>query len=221
MSLYPGYKCKVTIGTVTIAEMNKWGLPGKVNKLIESSKFEGAFETFVYGQAQGGQVSFSGFFDDSDTTGQDILLAAYANKTNIANLRVYYGTAVTQFFHLVPGATLYIETIDIGEADISGLVPISFTLKASGGYFDRCLGYYSDDDLTFAHVAGANNDTITKSGGTSFVTLGYVAGQRLIVEGSSDNDGSYTLHNVAANVLTLTNDTITAESAGAPVSRYR
>jgi len=218
MSVLKGYKGKVAIGLVKIAEMTKWGLPGKAMNLIESSQFEDEFATFCYGIAKGGQVAISGWFDDTDTTGQDVLLAAYKDKTNIANLRVHYGSAAAQFFHLTPGATLLAENVVIGDADPSGLVPISFNLTASAGYFDKCIGYYSADDLTFTHNTGANNDTIAKSGGTSFVTLGYVAGQRLIVEGSASNDGNYVIHTVAKNTLTLTSDAITTEPPTPTVS---
>ncbi len=214
MSKYPGYKCKIAIGQVTVSQMNKWSLPGKVNTIIEKTVFLAEFQEFSYGNAKGGEVSFSGYWDAEDTTGQAVLITAWENKTNIEDLRVYYGTGTAEFFRLTAGATLYIETLDIGEADISGLVPISFTLRVSGGYFEKASACYEDDDVTFSHEVGDNNDTVTKSAGTSFVTLGFVAGQTLFIEGSDLNDGYYTIYNVAANVLTLTSDAIDDEASG-------
>lgn len=55
----------------------------------------------------------------------------------------------------------------------------------------------------------ANPDTITKTGGTSFVTLGMVVGDFIRVaasENSGENDGVYEVAVVAADVLTLTLD---------------
>jgi len=217
--MYTGYKCLVKIGTVTIAEMNKWGLPGKANNIIDRTVFEETFETFEYGDAKGGQVMFGGFMADGDTTGQDVITAAYKNKTNIANLRVYYGTAATgeEFFHLTPGATCFMESLTIGEADPSGLVPIAFTLTISGGYFEKASAYRVGT-LVFAHVTGANNDTITRSTGTSFITLGFAAGQKLFVEGSISNDGNYIIYSVSSTVITVTSDAITNEGAAATIS---
>ena len=57
-------------------------------------------------------------------------------------------------------------------------------------------------------------DTITRTGG-SFISDGFVAGDQITVEGSTSNDGSYTLAIVAATTLTLVGaDSLTAEVAG-------
>ncbi len=74
---------------------------------------------------------------------------------------------------------------------------------------------YEGTDVTFAN---ANPDTITKTGGTSFVTLGFVAGQMVKVVGSPANSSVFEIGVVAANVLTLAvAETLTAESAGATI----
>jgi len=223
-TVYQGYLGKVTIGVTTIATMNRWNLPGRRNEILESSAFTDAFKTFVYGITEGGQAEFSGFFDDTDATGQALITAAYTGKTSLTNLRFYYGDGDTEFFHLTPEASLLVENLEIGEADLSGLVPIKFTLKISNGYMAKVAGYYNGIDVSFTHNVGASNDTIQKTGGTNFAGLGFLAGQDLIVEGSTDNNTSSakTFHiksaGVAADVLTLDEDTVTTEIAGDDVS---
>jgi hypothetical protein len=211
------YKCKISIGTVKIGEMNKENLPGMTNIIIDSTVFQDEFEKFVYGNTKGGQATFSGFMADGDTTGQDVITAAYVDQTNIANLRVWYGTGVADFFHLTAGATCFVESLQIGEADLSGLVPITFTLTVSDGYFVKASAY-REGTLAFAHVTGANNDTITRSTGTSFITLGFAAGQNLIVEGSALNDGNYIIYSVSSTIITVTSDALQDESPATVVS---
>lgn len=140
MAVNQAYKGKITLGANTVANANKWGINGMTNKLIESSAFADEFEKFVYGMGNGGKLSFSGYYDATDTNGQNALMTAYINKTTLAtgttnDPRVYY--SATGYFELSSGAECLVETIDIGEADLSGLVPISFTLQVSGGYFQK------------------------------------------------------------------------------------
>jgi hypothetical protein len=69
--------------------------------------------------------------------------------------------------------------------------------------------------IAFVH---SNPDTITRSAG-SFVTDGYMPGDRIMVGGSNSNDGVYTLSAVAPLTLTLiASDSLDIEPAGASVT---
>jgi len=60
----------------------------------------------------------------------------------------------------------------------------------------------------------SNPDTITDSG-NGFVTAGFVAGDKIVVSGTSNNNGTYTIDTVAAGTITLiASDALTAEGAG-------
>jgi hypothetical protein len=68
------------------------------------------------------------------------------------------------------------------------------------------------ESLTFAD---ANPDTITGSG-TSFITQGFVEGMEIVISGSVSNNGTYTIADVTATVITVdSQDTLVAEG---PVS---
>jgi len=78
--------------------------------------------------------------------------------------------------------------------------------------------YYSRGWINAITIAFNDNDpdadTITDSG-TGFVTAGFTATDKITVAGSDSNDGTYTLGNVAAGVLTLDEaDELTNEEAG-------
>lgn len=68
----------------------------------------------------------------------------------------------------------------------------------------------------------SNPDTITDSS-SGFVSLGFVAGQDVTINGSdSDNDGVYDIATVAAGTLTLEADeALTAESSNADLEIFR
>ena len=64
-----------------------------------------------------------------------------------------------------------------------------------------------------------NPDTIVRSDGGDFTTENYVIGDQIMVGGSADNDGRYTIATVAATTLTLeASDALTAEAAGENVT---
>ena len=71
---------------------------------------------------------------------------------------------------------------------------------------------------TIAFVEGGATDTITDSG-SGFSNAGFTAGMKIVVSGSENNNGTYTLASVSSGTLTLTatTDDLTAESAGEDV----
>ena len=94
------------------------------------------------------------------------------------------------------------------------------TLKLSTGLRDAMLGdsapnvvLMAADTIAFVD-GGASDDTITDSG-EGFVTAGFVVGDEITVEGTTSNDGTYTLTGVAAGTLTLASGSLGgSESAG-------
>jgi hypothetical protein len=76
--------------------------------------------------------------------------------------------------------------------------------------------YISGTDIAF-NDNGASLDTITQVA-NGFVTAGFEVGDTITISASSSNDGTYTISNVTAGTLTLSdNDSLTTEIAGAPV----
>jgi len=70
---------------------------------------------------------------------------------------------------------------------------------------------------TYAFV-DSDPDTITDSS-SNFLNDGFAIGQRIVVAGSTSNDGTYTIAGVVAGTITLVDtDTLTAEAAGDTVT---
>lgn len=91
------------------------------------------------------------------------------------------------------GAYLFVATANLVQGS-TPLAPITnTTVKKAAGAGGRTL--------TFASSGTVN--TITASSG-SFVTDGFVAGDSIIVAGTTSNDGQYVLTVVAATILTIT-----------------
>ena len=81
---------------------------------------------------------------------------------------------------------------------------------------------WTNHNITASTIAfndnGASPDTITDSG-DGFITAGFVAGDKITVTGDSDNNGDYTVFEVAAGVLTLiASDVLSTETAGDSVT---
>jgi len=83
---------------------------------------------------------------------------------------------------------------------------------------------YTDDGftptingITFAFV-DSDPDTITDSAG-GFIRAGFKAGDTITIQGSTSNDGEYTIDSVVAGTITLdAGDSLTVEAAGSSVT---
>lgn len=103
----------------------------------------------------------------------------------------------------------------------AGISPSPFTVdstrKTPGcSVYWSTPGNYPNSNATTGVIAlvyatGASN-TITRASG-SFVTDGFVTGRQLTVSKSNKNNGTYTITNVTATVITVS-ETLTAESTG-------
>jgi hypothetical protein len=219
-----GYKGAVKLGTTMAAYLNHWESRGIVNEMTEKPLFQAEFKNYEYGPSTSETIDCSGLLHMGVVDPEEIidaaqeLLRGYAeSKANVPYLRLYFDDGVTDFLHATPGAVVKIANYKPFTVDPkTNLVPISFELRVSGGYMSKVAGCYDDDDVSFTHNVGAGNDTIQKTGGTNFAGLGFLAGAPLIVEGSTSNDLSLNIKagGVAANVLTVDEDTLTTELAG-------
>ena len=149
MGFKSGHKCKVTLGSNTVVGMGVWNLEGITADEMESSSFDQNWKSFEYGMKDGGTISFNGFFDPEDSTGQMYLQKANLDNTNLTSLRLY----INNTSYYVPCATsgyfkpgdsttgsssedtvlshMNITSFSIG-AEKAGLCTIDFTAKVSG-----------------------------------------------------------------------------------------
>lgn len=142
----PGRACKVTMGaagTTKVLGMGAWEIGGGAVEELDTTEFGNDYQEISLGIITGGNASFSGIYKKTDTQGQDIIRAAFYNKSDITSLRFY----VDSVSYFTPNSTTaaggglpaesqisYINIISEPTiaVDKAGLVTIGFTGKVSG-----------------------------------------------------------------------------------------
>ena len=139
----PGRACKVTITENNVLGMGTWELGGGSITELDTTEFGNEFSEIELGICVGGNASFSGIYKKDDSKGQDILRAAFYNKSDITTLKFF----VDSVSYFTPNSTTaaggglpaesqisYINIVSEPSisVDMAGLVTISFTGKISG-----------------------------------------------------------------------------------------
>lgn len=84
-----GREAAVKLGTNTIVGIGNWSFDGITIDLVEKTAFGDRFKKYELGLGDYGTVSFNGFWDMADTTGQAILWSHYINFSALNSLRFY------------------------------------------------------------------------------------------------------------------------------------
>lgn len=145
MAKRTGKGFRVKLGANTIVGMGSVAINGIQLDQMEITAFGDDWKQFQFGLKDGGDISFDGFYDPDDSTGQEILRVANLNASNVTNLRVYIDN--TSYFepcqttgYFSPTLTsnqstqksyVNITSYDV-KADKSGMAQTSFKGKVSG-----------------------------------------------------------------------------------------
>ena len=145
MAKKTGKDCAVKLGSTLIVGMGAWSLNGIKSDELDTTAFGDNWKTFMFGLRDGGDLSFDGFYDPADSTGQEILRVANLNQTNITTLRLYVDN--TSYFEPCQTTGYFSPTLTSGQAtqkswinvssydvkaDKSGMMQTSFKAKVSG-----------------------------------------------------------------------------------------
>ena len=145
MAVIVGKDGSVKVGSAVVSEMGTWSIDGITTEEFNASSFQDEWMKFEYGMKDGGTISFNGFYDPDDVTGQQALQQANLYNSALTNLFLfnddtsYWGPCQTTGYfspNLTTGAPTELSnckmtTFNIGM-DKSGLGTISFTAKVSG-----------------------------------------------------------------------------------------
>lgn len=188
-----------------VAGLDTIGQPSLTREEITVNEFRTLLARKFAGGATVGNLTFSGTQVFGDTQGQDQLKAYWKANAKIVNARVYLDLEDFIAPDVASDATSSWQVMEVspGEADKNGVFKFSgaFLLNGLPAYFTA----HRAGGTTLAFVRGSSSaDTITDSG-SGFVTAGFQAGDTIIVEGSTGNNGQYKIKTVAAGVLTLDN----------------
>ena len=83
-------------GQHTIAELGNWTVSGISRNMIDYTAFGDTVAKFKPGMLDPGSLSFSGHFDGSDSTGQELLVAMLSSGVAIDNRTSAGSTALTK-----------------------------------------------------------------------------------------------------------------------------
>ena len=134
MSVKVGKIAAVKLGTYDISEMGTWSVSGMTNEMLEHSKFGDQEKEFEFGMADYGAISFNGFFDMTDTTGQRLLESAFINKSKFTNALKFYIDNTSYYTADVTNnsaSAFLMQSISVNY-DKSGIGTITFQVKISG-----------------------------------------------------------------------------------------
>lgn len=131
MTVLKGRDATVRIGTYVVAEQGNWKLTLSAAE-IDTTAFGSTWAKSEVGFKKW-SISFNGFYDKTDTTGQDILKSSYMAGSLITTLRLY----VDNTSYWIPDVTTdsscggRVTTYDIGH-DKGNVASVSFTVSGSG-----------------------------------------------------------------------------------------
>jgi len=209
----------------TIKGLNQLTLPALTRSKIKSEEFGVDFAVNDVGGGEHGDISYGGNMVIGDTKGQDQLKAYLKDNTKFTDARIYIDTVLGHFLapDIASDEAAGFQVIDHtpGSVNKNGTYPFSGKWAVNGLY--AIFNIHRPDVATpvLAFVASATpltvGGTITDST-SQFVINGFKAGQTLIIEGSTSNDGTYLIKTVVDGTITLevagTNDgQLTAEAA--------
>ena len=191
-----------TANQAVVKGLNSMKLPDTMRTVIEASEFRRDFAVQFTGEGKYGTMSFGGYLMVGDTHGQDVLRKHMKNNSRLKDVRLYLNM---EDFYTVdmandPTASFQVSNVSPGQADKNALFPITLEMvcNGDGAYFTKHL-----TGNTLAIVAAPSGDATITDSASGFVDAGFVAGQTLIIEGSTADDGQYIIKTVAAGTLTL------------------
>ena len=132
MAVKVGRIACVAIDGKKIAEIGTFTLSGFTRDTLESTEFGDDIKEYVFGMADGGEVSFSGNYDHTDSTGQMLLESYVSNNVALkqGQLRFYLDT--TTYFTVGTDGTIIITKCKAISFEKAGIGTIEFTGKVAG-----------------------------------------------------------------------------------------
>jgi len=180
--------------------LNSLGLPELMRETVKISQFRTDFAVEFTGEGSHGRFTFGGNMVLGDTKGQDQLKSYLKANTKFTDARFYLDLInfVAPDVANDANAAFQVSKVSPGQGQKNGTYPISGEIVTNGLYCYFVHHIVDGASPTMAFTA----NTITDSA-SGFVTAGFEAGETIIVEGSTSNDGQYLIESVAAGVITL------------------
>ena len=89
MGAQVGRECKVSLGDTKTLGLGTWNISGIDIDTFDDSEFGDTYKTYKVALREGGTLSFDGYYDPTDSTGQTQMKTYWQNGTNLTSLRFY------------------------------------------------------------------------------------------------------------------------------------
>jgi len=205
----------------TVRGINRLTLPSLTRSKIKSEEFGVDFAVNDAGGGEHGDIAYGGNMVFGDAKGQDQLRTYLKNNTVFTDARVYIDTVALDFLApdtaRDPAAGFQVLEHTPSEAQKNSTYAFSGKWCIKGLYAIFAAHQVDGATPTMAFVKavtpGTTSATITDSA-SGFVDSGFKAGDTLIVEGSTSNDGIYKILTVVPGTITLeVGEALTSEAA--------
>ena len=124
MATLSGTNASVKLGTVLVADMANWTL-NDVREALKAPIFGDTFNK-VHGMGtRNVNGTVTGFLNVADSTGQEVMLAAYEAGTAVDDFRLYIDATV----HFL-GTEVYITSYNT-SAEQDAIIPVEFSFEVS------------------------------------------------------------------------------------------
>jgi hypothetical protein len=134
MGLKVGKFAKITIDDAIVAEMGSYTLSGFNRDTLEHTSFGDGTKKFVAGHIDGGDISFSGFYDATDTAGQRVLEACCEQGTILIPGRLKVYVDALYYFTVGASGTMFVTKAKGVGMDKAGIGTTDFTVKVAGDH---------------------------------------------------------------------------------------
>ncbi|UJX40387.1 hypothetical protein K9F62_17040 [Desulfovibrio sp. JY] len=187
------------VNQAIVKGLNKIGLPELTRDTVTAQEFRRDFDIEFTTTGKFGRITYSGNMLIGDTLGQDTLKQYLKDNAKINSARLYidYDNFLAPDLANDKESVWQVSKHSPGETDKNGIFSLSGEMTC-GGMFAMFVKHQTASTIAF--VAAGNTITDT---GNGFVTAGFAAGQTLIVEGSTSNNGQFLITAVEAGTLTL------------------
>ena len=132
MAVKVGKAASVNLAGNKVAEMGTFSISGFTREALEDTEFGDDVKSYLFGIGDGGEVSFSGNYSDTDTTGQDLLNAACSNGSLFGSGQLRFYIDSVSYWTIGSGGTVLITKCKAISFEKAGIGTIEFTGKLSG-----------------------------------------------------------------------------------------
>ncbi len=135
MAVRVGKLAKVTVGAATVAEMGTYSISGFTRDALDSTAFGDDVKEFTFGVGDAGEISFSGNYDPTDSTGQEVINSACENGSLFTGADLKFYVDSTSYLRVDTGGYILITKARTVGMDKSGLGTTEFSGKVSSKKF--------------------------------------------------------------------------------------